>query len=174
MTKDEIDALVHAALDFAKRTADHDQRAARGGVNLRVCTVQEAGEPLEAATDRALRARDLVPAYFWTIESSLTFPGKNNKLSMCHYDLPVFSRVLPKIRVTDVDQRLGLMSVCGICSRAPTVGTQITVLPSTCSHAFHSHCIFPWLLETNLCPVCEAPASDHAQLTVKMPPPTPY
>ncbi|GFP99351.1 E3 ubiquitin-protein ligase rnf126-b [Phtheirospermum japonicum] len=71
----------------------------------------------------------------------------------------MFIRSLDRVRVGNADERLALMKVCSICSRDSNVGAQITPLP-TCGHAFHSHCILPWLEENNLCPSCRSPAYD--------------
>ncbi|GFP97439.1 E3 ubiquitin-protein ligase rnf6 [Phtheirospermum japonicum] len=157
MSKDELRSLLKETLDFLRKTAADPQHAPLNPipvvVHLDVCTVQQEGESFGAAKDRAIRAEYLVPLYLW--QHRMTLP----EFKAMHPLLRMFIRSLDRVRVGNADERLALMKVCSICSRDSNVGAQITPLP-TCGHAFHSHCILPWLEENNLCPSCRSPAYD--------------
>ncbi|KAI3463942.1 hypothetical protein Pfo_020605 [Paulownia fortunei] len=153
MPDDEIQRLVHGALDFAKQKAADPQHAFLYVipviVGVDVCTVQQEGETIDAAIDRAIRPECLVPLDLW--RSTLG-------IYMDIY-LQLFLRNLHRIRVEDVDVGLGLMDVCPICLHNPTIGAQISFIPS-CHHAFHSHCVVRWLQMNNSCPLCRQQAYD--------------
>ncbi|XP_012840152.1 PREDICTED: RING-H2 finger protein ATL5-like [Erythranthe guttata] len=157
MTKDEVNKLVHEAFEFARKIADDPRHASRLVipvlVSLEVRTVQQEGEPVDSVIDRTIRAEKLAPLYLWPLATP----------PVDHPKFPCFLTKLPRNRVEDIEEGLKIMRACGICLRAPTIGAQITVLPS-CGHAFHSHCIVRWLMGNNLCPLCNSPAYDGEML----------
>ncbi|KAK6136225.1 hypothetical protein DH2020_030057 [Rehmannia glutinosa] len=144
MTEDEIVKLVRGAYNFAKQHKPSmiGSSVISFVVGIDVCTVQQEGEELEAAMDRAIRAENLVP---W------------NYIHLNYFDISrdmfLFLFNLPRIRVEDVNDGLGLMETCPICLHSLTISTQITHVPK-CNHVFHTHCIAKWLLKNNSCPLC--------------------
>ncbi|KAK6136288.1 hypothetical protein DH2020_029952 [Rehmannia glutinosa] len=127
MPEDEIDKLVHEAFNFAKHHKSIRSTVIPFIVDVDVCTVQQDGEELEAAMDRAIRAENLVPLYLW---HHIKVEDDVDKLE----DILDFLQFnLPRMRVEDVDQGLGLMETCPVCLHDPTVGAQISLLPQ-CSH----------------------------------------
>ncbi|KAL7108191.1 hypothetical protein ACP275_06G099400 [Erythranthe tilingii] len=158
MTKDEMDRMTHEAVEFGRQMAAEvadpqpsDLVAIPISVEIDVCTVQQEGEAIDDARERAIRATNLVPLYLWQI----TFTKNNSKrLWLMVY----LRRKLERVRVLNIDEGLGLMNVCSICSKKPVFGAQISTLP--CGHAFHTHCIVGVLEQDNLCPTCSYPAYD--------------
>ncbi|KAK6156396.1 hypothetical protein DH2020_010644 [Rehmannia glutinosa] len=162
MPDDEIQNLVHGALDFAKQQliCGVDDKSSIGRViplvvGVDVCTVQQEGEELDAAMDRAIRPEKLIPLSVWY---HINYVEKHNHIDLV--ELVEFMLTLLRIRVEDVDKGLSLMETCPICLHNPTIGTQITFLP-LCGHAFHNHCIIRWLQKNNSCPFCRVRAYDH-------------
>lgn len=149
MTEHEVTELIRHTVDFAEQTAAaHPQPDSSSAdvipiaVGLKVCTVQQQGETISAARDRAMRGEHLVPLYLWpfTPESWRIAP-----------DLRYFL-MKRRTRVEKSDEGLGLMKMCSICSRGPWIGAVITRL--LCGHVFHSNCVVRWLEHDNLCPCC--------------------
>ncbi|KAL7143697.1 hypothetical protein ABFS83_08G209200 [Erythranthe nasuta] len=164
MTRDEMDGLVNNAIDFARRQmeAAHPQLTnlvIPVVVGVNVCTVQQEGESVVEARNRAIRAKHLVPAYLWQhpyfkMDEHTARPKPPRLMS--------FLRLLPRIRnvvVDDDDDGDSGNFVCSICSKNPWFGVQKTSLPC-CGHTFHSHCVVPWLEHNHLCPSCHSPAYD--------------
>lgn len=155
MPKDEFDRFNDEAVDFARSAAA--QRASDDVIPIAadttVRTVQLDGEPIEQTMNRAIKQEDLLPIYVWPYSSTV-------EQSLCDYGRAYHvTQNLERTRVESVEEGLGLglMRVCPMCARAPTIGTQITVLHN-CNHAFHSRCIGMWLLEHDDCPYCSVPA----------------
>ncbi|KAK6136287.1 hypothetical protein DH2020_029951 [Rehmannia glutinosa] len=123
MPEDEIDKLVHEAFNFAKHHKSIRSTVIPFIVGVDVCTVQQDDEELEAAMDRAIRAENLVPLYLW---HHIKVEDDVDKLE----DILDFLQFnLPRMRVEDVDEGLGLMETCPVCLHDPTVGAQISLLP---------------------------------------------
>lgn len=125
MTEHEVTELIRHTVDFAEQTAAaHPQPDSSSAdvipiaVGLKVCTVQQQGETISAARDRAMRGEHLVPLYLWpfTPESWRIAP-----------DLRYFL-MKRRTRVEKSDEGLGLMKMCSICSRGPWIGAVITRL----------------------------------------------
>ena len=60
-------------------------------------------------------------------------------------------RSLPKTTVTDATE---YESMCPICIE--NITDEVCKLP--CGHYFHPECIYRWLLEKNVCPLCKVKA----------------
>ncbi|XP_012858069.1 PREDICTED: E3 ubiquitin-protein ligase HRD1-like [Erythranthe guttata] len=119
-------------------------------MEIDVCTVQQEGEAIDDARERAIRATNLVPLYLW----QFTFTKDYSK----PLRLMVYLRwELERVRVLNIDEGLG--NVCSICSKKPVFGAQISTLP--CGHVFHTHCAVGVLEQDNLCPTCSYPAYDR-------------
>ncbi|XP_074279085.1 E3 ubiquitin-protein ligase CIP8-like [Silene latifolia] len=60
--------------------------------------------------------------------------------------------------------------VCAVCKECVSVGEVVKEMP--CAHAYHTHCILPWLAARNTCPVCrfelptDDPDYDHHKTTI--------
>ncbi|KAK6146061.1 hypothetical protein DH2020_019930 [Rehmannia glutinosa] len=134
MPEDLIERMAVEAFDFAKEKAVDPQNASLFvipvAVGLNVCTVQQEGEPIEDAVDRA----------------AVTIVGPDK-------DLWCYLKNLPKIRVEDVD------GVCPICLDTPMTGSKMSLLP-LCRHAFHFECVVAWLVKSKSCPLCRQQAHD--------------
>ncbi|KAL3631750.1 hypothetical protein CASFOL_024734 [Castilleja foliolosa] len=151
MNGDEIIFLLNETLDFTRNIASDPQHVLLNLIPVAVCievrTVQQDGETLDDAMDRAIRAEYTVPMF-------------TDPTYMC-YSRSSFLRELSKVRVANVEEGLALMPVCPICSRSCTLGAQISTLPK-CGHTFHSHCIFLWIKDKGLiCPSCPSPAYER-------------
>ncbi|KAL7125737.1 hypothetical protein ABFS83_14G136500 [Erythranthe nasuta] len=147
MTGYETQTFELELLDFARQAmADPEHDASRRIipvlVNFEVRTVRQKDETVGAAMDRAIRAEKLV---------QLRLNDRDR--------IPRDILMLSKTRVVNVDQGLGLMPVCRICTRGPNIGDQISVVPA-CGHAFHTHCFVQWMKYNNFCHWCDAPAFD--------------
>ena len=59
---------------------------------------------------------------------------------------------LPRIHVNDDSE---YESPCVICIEDITNGDYICKLP--CGHYYHPDCIYPWIIEKNICPLCKVP-----------------
>ncbi|KAL7084753.1 hypothetical protein ACP275_14G240400 [Erythranthe tilingii] len=163
MTGDEMDRLTRDAVDFGRQVASavanpqpSDLIVIPIVVELDVCTVQQDGETIEAARDRAIKAQNMLPLYLWSPTFSMKTKKKNTTSKPLR--LIYFLKQLKRVRVVNVDEGLALMSFCSICSKKPMIGAQISTLP--CGHAFHAHCIVGSLEHDNLCPTCSSPAYD--------------
>ncbi|VFQ94282.1 unnamed protein product [Cuscuta campestris] len=139
-------SLCASAVDFARKMgADRPHLdVIPVFVEIKVSTVQQAGEPIALTLERAIRPERLCPLY----------TNVFTMLPPVDPSLLLHVRSLPRIRVERVEQGSALMDLCDICSRGPTVGDQISNLK--CGHAFHSHCVVRWLVRSNLCPTCDA------------------
>ncbi|KAL6508508.1 hypothetical protein OROHE_021641 [Orobanche hederae] len=113
-------------------------------VDLDICTVQQDGEPIRAAADRAIKSEWMIPLDLFPVGP--TPDGKKRRLGR-------IGLFFPRIRV---EERLALMAVCPICLEEPVFGAQISSL-DPCRHAFHTHCIVPWLKTCDSCPTCRSP-----------------
>ncbi|GFQ07604.1 nep1-interacting protein-like 1 [Phtheirospermum japonicum] len=148
MSDDEIQKLVREALCLAKQQESITSTRARVipfVVGIDVCTVQQEGEGLDAAMDRAIKVENLLPLDLLDGSNpDIAIDLNLEDFLICH---------LPRIRVEDVDEGFSLMETCSICLRNPTIGAQVSVVPS-CRHAFHYHCIVRWVMRNNSCPLC--------------------
>lgn len=151
MTHDEVCRFVDEAYDFAKQMAADPLHASLTVipivVDLEVCTVQQENESLSATMERAISEERLLPLYLWPYPTV----GRNKPVDL---SLVRFMLSILRISVENVDEGLGLMQVCLICSRNASIGTHISVLQ--CQHAFHSHCLIQGLEKSELCLVCNS------------------
>ncbi|CAA0822735.1 RING/U-box superfamily protein [Striga hermonthica] len=156
MPEAQIQELVSEVLDLCRSkmssTADRDPRVVPVTVTIDVCTVQQDGEELDAAVDRAITIENLLPVLFFDIDRVLKEISFDARGIPC--TLATFVWVdMERFRLEDVELGLGLMRSCPICDRAPTLGAQLSTI--VCGHTFHSHCIVGSLLnKKNSCPVC--------------------
>ncbi|CAA0841902.1 RING/U-box superfamily protein [Striga hermonthica] len=159
MTEAHIQEMIHEAFDLCRSTvlstADRGPRVIPVTVRIDVCTVQQDGEELDAAVDRAITVPSLMPVRVGGgLYEELGFP------------LAIFvMKNMGRSRLEDVVLGLGLMRRCPICERAPTLGAQL--LTTECGHTFHSHCIVGSLRKKkNSCPVCNVPVYDENPKTI--------
>jgi hypothetical protein len=59
-----------------------------------------------------------------------------------------------------VSNEFTMNEICSICLSEinPNI-TSYTIQRLDCGHAFHQHCIEPWLQTTNICPNCRVPTN---------------
>ncbi|GFQ06248.1 E3 ubiquitin-protein ligase rnf181 [Phtheirospermum japonicum] len=154
MSDNEIEVLVREAVDFAvaQRAANPPRNPSRWlipiVVGLDVTAVQQEGEPIDAAVDRAIKPERLMPLYLWetVIPVTLQFDEKPYRRYKS------FLMELPRVRVEEEEDD-GIMDACRVCLRPFTIGAQISFVP--CKHACHSRCLFNWLQKGNSsCPLC--------------------
>ncbi|CAA0841905.1 RING/U-box superfamily protein [Striga hermonthica] len=153
MTEAHIQEIIHETRDLCRSTelstADRDPRVIPVTVRIGVCTVQQDGEGLDAAVDRAITVPNLM--------AMRVGGGLYKELGIA---LAMFvMKNMGRSRLEDVGLGLGLMRSCPICERAPTLGAQL--LTTVCGHTFHSHCIVGSLRKKNSCPVCNVPVYDE-------------
>ncbi|KAL6527804.1 hypothetical protein OROMI_029615 [Orobanche minor] len=146
--EDAIPKLADEAVGFAGRTvADPRYRSlllVPVVAAVDVCTVQQEGEPLDAAMERAIRVGRLGPSEWCPDEGG----------EVCEELWCFLKNELPRTGVEVVDLCSDLMEDrCSICLHGPANGTQVSRLPS-CGHAFHYHCVVSWLVRKNTCPLC--------------------
>ncbi|VFQ73255.1 unnamed protein product [Cuscuta campestris] len=165
MVLDETGSLCCDAFDYARKSEieNPDRDVIPVVVEIEVCTVQQAGEPISATFERAIQPDRLRPVYLNTLGVRPPYPVSPM--------LESHLRLLPRIRVESVEQGRALMDACQICSRKPTIGDVITHL--RCQHAFHSHCAVKWLVHSNLCPSCHSQEHSFVKPKIKAPVPVP-
>ncbi|CAA0841977.1 Unknown protein [Striga hermonthica] len=164
MPEAQIQELVSEALESCRSTmsstADRDPRVVPVTVTIDVCTVQQDGEELDAAVDRAITIENLLPVLFFDFDLVVRKNSFDARGIPCM--LASFVWVdMERFRLEDVELGLGLMRSCPICDRAPTLGAQLSTI--VCGHTFHSHCIVGSLLDKkkNSCPVCNVPVYEE-------------
>jgi len=66
---------------------------------------------------------------------------------------------MPTIKITN--EHLQSDSHCAVCKEKFELSSEARKMP--CAHIYHSHCIVPWLVQHNSCPVCrvELPPQGH-------------
>ncbi|KAL7092029.1 hypothetical protein ACP275_12G140100 [Erythranthe tilingii] len=152
MTEEEALVLEAKVVDFAKQTMADINYANRQVIpiviSIDVCTVQQDGEAIGCAYERAIRVENLVPISTWD-------------RSLISYN-PYIAWYLFKLQrfiVKDVIEA----EVCGICRKDPRIGVQMSVMPC-CNHSFHSNCVSQWISANNMCPYCNSPTHLQDQL----------
>ncbi|GER42285.1 RING/U-box superfamily protein [Striga asiatica] len=106
-------------------TADRDPRVVPVTVTIDVCTVQQDGEELDAAVDRAITTENLLPVLFFDIDQvvrEISFDGRGIPCTLAYF----VCEDMVRFRLEDVELSLGLMRSCPICWRAPTLGAQLS------------------------------------------------
>ena len=56
-------------------------------------------------------------------------------------------------------ERFGAATECSICLGDYEPDVKVTPLPCQGKHIFHTNCITHWLLEKDVCPLCNLPIS---------------
>ncbi|CAA0822734.1 RING/U-box superfamily protein [Striga hermonthica] len=165
MPEAQIQELVSEALDSCRSTmsstADREPRVVPVTVTIDVCTVQQDGEELDAAVDRAITTENLLPVLFFDADRVVREISLDARGIPCTLAYFVWEDMV-RFRLEDVELGLGLglMRSCPICDRAPTLGAQLSTI--VCGHTFHSHCIVGSLLnKKNSCPVCNVPVYEE-------------
>jgi E3 ubiquitin-protein ligase RNF115/126 len=65
---------------------------------------------------------------------------------------PTSDSYIASVKPTLYKQGMCAHEVCMICLDALSDGTEVLILP--CTHAFHPHCLSPWLKMHSECPSC--------------------
>ncbi|XP_052203982.1 E3 ubiquitin-protein ligase EL5-like [Diospyros lotus] len=62
--------------------------------------------------------------------------------------------VVAGLRKASVEEGGG--EVCGVCQEEMEVGDEDVKAMANCMHKFHGYCIFKWLKQKGVCPLCRA------------------